>query len=723
MTEEEKSGIVHEVIETIKGQSQDIAELPLSDNIEDFTTLPAVGKDGRLKKFRVTDLRSEFAGGSNIELVQETGQSEDKAMSQKATTAAIAAATTTNDGKNLQEVYEVSKTAATRASQTQSTIEVVQERGEATDKPMSQKAVSDALAQIEKKAEDNATAITSISASGGVPIAQEAGDSATKVMSQKAVTAAIAGTKRDATNTTFKDNQNILGVNNVQDAIDKISPYRMYEFEQLGVYDVSKVNSLRNRFTFGYNKTFDRDVRLTKIAFFDGTDANGISAVLICSADRDTNTVTVEKEITEFKVEGATLICNIVVPAGKIAVIKHNNLVRAYQGKKVDVLNFNYFYNSVSDIVWGGEDSINVSFFFSEVVNILDKMTDEGDNKSRVLRNEWQGKHVAFLGDSLTADGRYCDFLCNKLGMTYEKYGVSNTEWIHFAQQAIEAYSYQLSKGFVYDAVFVFGGVNNYDHGATINGKWFTETSEIITNETTFTPKKRTPIKNGAGSIEGHVNWTLEVLKVCFPNSQIIVMTPTHKGLYVNRAVRSGQNELYSNANGVFLDQIVAKIKEGATIWGCPVIDLFALNGAFPVSDAYNSYVRNKDTDHLHQSNLGNYRIAMTIAAAMMSISPKIYDAQYDELKHTVSGTVTGDSGPLVGVNITITIGRKTFTGITDNEGQFSITDVNAGIGELVASKDGLTTYRQTITTTYDIIRRKLDISQVDIPNMNIKMV
>ena len=204
MTEEEKSGIVHEVIETIKGQSQDITELPLSDNIEDFTTLPAVGRDGRLKKFRVTDLRSEFAGSSNIELVQETGQSEDKAMSQKATTAAIAAATTTNDGKNLQEVYEVSKTAATRASQTQSTIEVVQERGEATDKPMSQKAVSDALAQIEKKTEDNATAITSISASGGVPIAQEAGDSATKVMSQKAVTDAVVGVKDYIDNNVFK---------------------------------------------------------------------------------------------------------------------------------------------------------------------------------------------------------------------------------------------------------------------------------------------------------------------------------------------------------------------------------------------------------------------------------------------------------------------------------------------------------------------------------------
>ena len=200
-------------------------------------------------------------------------------------------------------------------------------------------------------------------------------------------------------------------------------------------------------------------------------------------------------------------------------------------------------------------------------------------------------------------------------------------------------------------------------------------------------------------------------------------MTPTHKGLYVNRTVRSGQNELYSNANGVFLDQIVEKIREGARLWGCPVIDLFSLNGAYPVLSSYDSYVRNKENDHLHHSNLGNYRIAMTIAAAMKSISPEVYDSQYDELNHTVSGTVTGDSGPLVGVNITFTIGRKTFTGITDNEGQFSITDVNAGIGELVASKDGLTTYRQTITTTYDIIRRKLDISQVDIPNMNLKMV
>lgn len=209
MTEEEKNGVVQEVINTIKGQSQDITELPVSDNIEDFTSLPAVGKDGRLKRFNVKELRKEFAGSSNVELAQEMGQSEDKAMSQKATTAAITAATTTNDGKNLQEVYDATKS-LTRTGQPSATIDIAQELGEAADKPISQKAVSAVIAEIEKKARDNAEAIASMSASGGVPIAQEAGDSATSVMSQKAVTEAISPLEKKTPIDTIGDGLYVL---------------------------------------------------------------------------------------------------------------------------------------------------------------------------------------------------------------------------------------------------------------------------------------------------------------------------------------------------------------------------------------------------------------------------------------------------------------------------------------------------------------------------------
>lgn len=195
MTEEEKNGIIHELIEEIKSQSQDITQLPVSDNIEDFTSLPAVDHNGTLKRFNVSELKSQLQGGGNVELVQETGQSEDKAMSQKATTDAITKATTTNDGKTLQDVYDKAKDAATRAGQSTTSIEIAQERGDSADKTMSQKAVSDAIAEVEKKTHDNAEAITSMSASGGVPITQELGDSATSVMSQAAVKKAIENVK------------------------------------------------------------------------------------------------------------------------------------------------------------------------------------------------------------------------------------------------------------------------------------------------------------------------------------------------------------------------------------------------------------------------------------------------------------------------------------------------------------------------------------------------
>ena len=345
MTEEEKSGIVHEVINTIKGQSQDITELPVSNNINDFTSLPAVGKDGRLKRFYVKELRKEFDGGGSVELVQETGQSEDKAMSQKATTAAIAAATTTNDGKNLQEVYEVSKTAATRASQTQSTIEVVQERGEATDKPMSQKAVSDALAQIEKKAEDNATAITSISASGGVPIAQEAGDSTTSVMSQKAVSDAIRGLEDKVQ----ESKQAIESVSELGGVIlgkeEVITPYEFtQEKEQIGQIFPLKWTNIGGTYVHfiinveGYNsiKLLGHSEKVVKIAFLKSIDNKRNGEDVLFAGENKLTSISANTEVTLkiptdakfLYVEGGTIFGRyylqslILIKNAKIGILK-----------------------------------------------------------------------------------------------------------------------------------------------------------------------------------------------------------------------------------------------------------------------------------------------------------------------------------------------------------------------------------------------------------------
>ena len=307
MTEEEKSGIVHEVIETIKGQSQDITELPLSDNIEDFTTLPAVGRDGRLKKFRVTDLRSEFAGSSNIELVQETGQSEDKAMSQKATTAAIAAATTTNDGKNLQDVYEAAKSVATRTGQPSATIDIAQELGEAADKPISQKAVSAVIAEIEKKARDNAEAIASMSASSGVPIAQEAGDSATKVMSQKSVSDAIKGLedKVQESKQAIKSVSELGGV--ILGKEEVVTPYEFtQEKEQRGqIFSLKWTNIGGQYIHFIINVDGYEDVKLlghsektVKIAFLKSIDNKRNGEDVLFAGENKLTSISANTEVT-----------------------------------------------------------------------------------------------------------------------------------------------------------------------------------------------------------------------------------------------------------------------------------------------------------------------------------------------------------------------------------------------------------------------------------------
>ena len=70
MTDEEKRGIVHEVVEEIKRQSQDVNELPVSDNIEDFTSLPVVDREGRLKRFAVSELKRELGKGQDVEPVK-----------------------------------------------------------------------------------------------------------------------------------------------------------------------------------------------------------------------------------------------------------------------------------------------------------------------------------------------------------------------------------------------------------------------------------------------------------------------------------------------------------------------------------------------------------------------------------------------------------------------------------------------------------------------------
>lgn len=59
MTEDEKRGIIHEIIEEIKRESQDISELPVSTDIDDFRSLPVMTTDGTLKTMPSSILKGD----------------------------------------------------------------------------------------------------------------------------------------------------------------------------------------------------------------------------------------------------------------------------------------------------------------------------------------------------------------------------------------------------------------------------------------------------------------------------------------------------------------------------------------------------------------------------------------------------------------------------------------------------------------------------------------
>ena len=109
-----------------------------------------VGQEASANKEDYTWIKVS-GGGSSIDIVQETGESEKSVMSQKAVTDAI----------------ETAKSEA---------VTIVQETGESEKSVMSQKAVTDAIETAKSEA---------------VTIVQETGESEKSVMSQKAVTDAI----------------------------------------------------------------------------------------------------------------------------------------------------------------------------------------------------------------------------------------------------------------------------------------------------------------------------------------------------------------------------------------------------------------------------------------------------------------------------------------------------------------------------------------------------
>ena len=234
---------------------------------------------------------------------------------------------------------------------------------------------------------------------------------------------------------------------------------------------------------------------------------------------------------------------------------------------------------------------------------------------------QWKGKKVAFLGDSMTQkrDSNitvYWEYLAEFIGIEPFVYGISGHQWDNIYKQAIKLKN---EKGSDVDAIFIFAGTNDFNHGIPM-GEFFTETEkETNHNGKQVSRKYRTHLMNDS-TFCGRINKVMDFLKSNYPDQQIIILTPIHRGFaqFSERNVQPDEN--FANAQGLYIDDYVNTLKEASTIWAVPLIDLFSVSGLYPTKDVYSKFFENAEKDMLHPNSAGNYRLAKTIQYQLLSL-------------------------------------------------------------------------------------------------------
>lgn len=244
------------------------------------------------------------------------------------------------------------------------------------------------------------------------------------------------------------------------------------------------------------------------------------------------------------------------------------------------------------------------------------------DEPVQATANQWKGKRVAFLGDSITDSVRvgttkcYWEYLAEWLGIDPQVYAKNGNQWDGVLRQA----EHLKAEGKAVDAILIFAGTNDYNAGVPL-GEWYdyAQTETVVKGGGTETRARRIPQTNGA-TFRGRINRVMDYLKTNFPTQQIIVLTPIHRGAarFSNENIQP--EEAFPNKLGLYVDSYVSAVKETANVWAVPVIDLNSLSGLYPMNDAHAPYFHTRYTDRLHPNAEGHRRMALTLMYQLQAL-------------------------------------------------------------------------------------------------------
>lgn len=243
-----------------------------------------------------------------------------------------------------------------------------------------------------------------------------------------------------------------------------------------------------------------------------------------------------------------------------------------------------------------------------------------------VTTHPWQGKKVAYFGDSITdprnngSKKKYWGFLQDWLGITPYVYAVSGRQWDDIPRQADKL---KAEHGDDVDAILIMMGTNDFNHGIPV-GEWYEEKTEevyaAIGKPKTLQTRQCRHLVMDKSTVKGRINMALSKLKQMYPTKQIVLLTPIHRAGFYPNEKNWQPTENYTNVAGVYLDVYVNAVKEAANVWAVPVIDLNAVSGLYPMVDEQAQYFHLSDTDRLHPNDAGHQRLARTLMYQLLAL-------------------------------------------------------------------------------------------------------
>ena len=135
----------------------------------------------------------------------------------------------------------------------------------------------------------------------------------------------------------------------------------------------------------------------------------------------------------------------------------------------------NFFHTAATYIIIG-------MLAAAPTVSAQAKTQKKNDKTQTTFTHPWQGKRVAYFGDSITdpnnkaAGNKYWNLLEQWLGIKPFVYAVSGRQWDDIPRQANKL---KEEHGDDFDAILIFMGTNDYNNAVPI-GQWYEERLENV---------------------------------------------------------------------------------------------------------------------------------------------------------------------------------------------------------------------------------------------------